>query len=175
MIYNGQQHYEVLNALLRDNNALQLGIMVEVGVRHGDTAEFLCRNNPDLYLILVDPYPPYIDVGYEFTKEEQDKIKAKAAKRLENYTVQWIYQTSVEAASKFKEKIDAVFIDSCHTYEHAKADIASWYPHIRKGGLLTGHDYSMDGVNKAVNEWAEANKKSIFHSGPATDVWAIEV
>ena len=52
---------------------------------------------------------------------------------------------------------DCVFIDTTHTYEQTKAEIIAWEPKVRKGGLLTGHDYgsrrpSHRGVSRAVDE-----------------------
>jgi hypothetical protein len=38
-------------------------------------------------------------------------------------------------------------------YEDVKKDILAWYPKIKKGGFITGHDYTtFDGVKKAVDE-----------------------
>lgn len=176
MINYTHQHYEVLNSLLRDNNIIVLNKGVEVGVRHGDCAEFLCRNNPKLSLTLVDPYPPYMDVGYEFTEEEQLKIKKGAAKRLKYYAVTWVYEDSTKIAPLLEnESLDFVFIDACHEYENVTVDIAQWYPKIRPGGLLCGHDIDMTGVNKAVTEFAAKLNKTFFRSDPDTAVWAIEV
>lgn len=63
---------------------------------------------------------------------------------------------SADAAAKFKDNsIDFVFIDANHEYEHVKNDILAWYPKIKPGGILAGHDYFPDptnGVYVAVNE-----------------------
>lgn len=168
------QHYEVLNGLLKDNNTWLLNTMVEVGVRNADTSEYLCRNNPKLYLYLVDPYAPYLDLEYQFTQEEQNRIKVAAAKRMQNHMVQWIYQPSIEAAARFNEQVDAVFIDAWHVYDAVREDIAAWYPKIRPGGLLALHDASMDGVKKAVQEFCSANNLQVLHTGVVTDIFAIE-
>jgi len=46
-----------------------------------------------------------------------------------------------------------LIIDADHTYEAVKKDIELWKPLIRKGGILSGHDYGMyHEVNKAVDE-----------------------
>ena len=62
---------------------------------------------------------------------------------------------SVEAAKKFEdESLDVVFIDLTHTYESVKEDIGLWLPKVKRGGILSGHDYedSWPGVVKAVDE-----------------------
>jgi predicted O-methyltransferase YrrM len=61
--------------------------------------------------------------------------------------------TSVEAASLYEnESIDFIMIDACHKYESVKQDIIAWKPKLKKGGIMVGHDYSWDGVKKAVHE-----------------------
>lgn len=48
--------------------------------------------------------------------------------------------------------IDAVFIDAAHDYENVKLDIARWWPVVRPGGLLIGHDanHKWPGVERAI-------------------------
>ena len=52
------------------------------------------------------------------------------------------------------ESLDLVFIDADHTYEGCKKDIDLWWPKLKKGGVMLGHDYGphFEGVVKAVNE-----------------------
>lgn len=38
------------------------------------------------------------------------------------------------------ESMDIVFIDASHDYQSVLQDIASWYPKVRKGGIICGHD-----------------------------------
>lgn len=44
------------------------------------------------------------------------------------------------------------FIDADHTYEGVLADIQNWRKKVKPGGILAGHDFIWDGVNKAVRE-----------------------
>ena len=62
------------------------------------------------------------------------------------------------------KKVDLLFIDGDHTYEGCSADIANWYPQMKKHGVMLFHDYdepTSPGVFKAVNEFAEAHKLKI--------------
>jgi len=49
--------------------------------------------------------------------------------------------SSEEAVKTFQDNsIDFLFIDGDHKYEKVKQDINLWYPKVKKGGWLTGHD-----------------------------------
>ena len=53
-----------------------------------------------------------------------------------------ILTTSVQAARLFPdESIDFCFIDADHRYANVTADLAAWWPKVRHGGMLAGHDY----------------------------------
>lgn len=50
------------------------------------------------------------------------------------------------------EELSFCFIDADHTYEGVISDIRNWKNKVKKGGILAGHDFYWDGVNKAVKE-----------------------
>jgi hypothetical protein len=59
------------------------------------------------------------------------------------------------AVDSFEDQsIDFIYIDGDHNYEPVKRDILLYYPKIKIGGILSGHDYSQNwpGVVQAVNE-----------------------
>ena len=61
---------------------------------------------------------------------------------------------SIRVAELYEnESLDFVFIDGNHIYEAVKADINAWFPKIKKGGVLAGHDYQFPGVRRAVDEF----------------------
>lgn len=77
------------------------------------------------------------------------------------------YRTfSTKAAVLYKdESLDFVFIDAAHDYENVLADIKAWYPKVKRGGIIAGHDYNPDsdtegwvGVKKAVHEFFKTNE-----------------
>jgi hypothetical protein len=62
---------------------------------------------------------------------------------------------STQAADLFGPYLGFVFIDGDHREESAFQDIKTWWPKIRKGGMLAGHDYDQHwpSVVSAVNKF----------------------
>lgn len=61
---------------------------------------------------------------------------------------------SIEAAQLFaNDSLDVVFIDGDHEYASVKADIAAWYPKVKRGGWIGGDDWMMKPVSRAVIEY----------------------
>jgi len=52
--------------------------------------------------------------------------------------------------------VDLLFIDGAHHYEQVKRDISNYWPKLKMGGILLGHDYTRhkqhQGIVKAANE-----------------------
>jgi hypothetical protein len=61
--------------------------------------------------------------------------------------------SSIEAAETYLDNsLDFVFIDAAHDYDSVKQDIISWLPKVKKGGIISGHDYPHLPVRRSVNE-----------------------
>ena len=82
------------------------------------------------------------------------------------------------------EYFDYVYIDSDHSYECVKKDINQWYPKIKEGGIIAGHDYckrtvkrdtgtTVFGVIKAVDEFITNNRINNFYVTPLCQSWII--
>merc|ERR1711920_1091591 len=68
-----------------------------------------------------------------------------------------VLQTSQEAARWVaRESLDLVFIDADHRFEAVRDDINAWWPTLRPGGVLVGHDFHLifPGVVDAVFKFA---------------------
>jgi SAM-dependent methyltransferase len=67
---------------------------------------------------------------------------------------------SVRAAGLFEEgSVDFVFVDGDHGREPLRCDLEAWFPRVRPGGVLAGHDYVNDdfpGVRQAADEFFAA-------------------
>lgn len=60
---------------------------------------------------------------------------------------------SITASTRFQDNsLDFVFIDANHHYEFVKKDIEAWFPKVKTGGYIGGHDYRKD-VKVAVDEF----------------------
>jgi hypothetical protein len=65
--------------------------------------------------------------------------------------------SSDKAALLFDDaSLDFVFVDGDHGYEAVKRDLHGWFPKVKPGGVLAGHDYinnDFPGVRKAADEF----------------------
>ncbi|MBW3538758.1 MAG: class I SAM-dependent methyltransferase [Planctomycetes bacterium] len=88
----------------------------------------------------------------KYGSDRLEKLFAQNTRHIEPPPV--VHRTSsLAAALEFRETLDVLFIDADHSYVGCSADIRAWRPHVRKGGLICGHDYgTFPGVTAAVDE-----------------------
>jgi len=143
---------------------------VEVGVKEGENISYLLEHNPNLFMYAVDPWTKQPGETETYEEWNMDVVYRNYLKSVEPYKdrVETIREFSVEAASKFTQKVDFVFIDAQHNYKNCKADIDAWKG---KCTFLSGHDYWEDfpGIEQAVNESFHKDKIIL---GPNT-CWAV--
>lgn len=131
----------------------------EIGVCDGVFSEYIYKANPGVMLFCIDTWEPY--KGYTDYKKISTftKMYEDAKKRLEPYGCILIKKYSMDAVKDFEdESLDFVYIDANHTYPYVKEDIREWTKKVRKGGIVSGHDYCTIegvGVKQAVDEYVE--------------------
>lgn len=157
----------------------------EIGVWKGHSISFLANeirklNYGNVEIYAIDLFEDTCDSV--LTRDKEIKKEIEIISSIYNTVLQRsntrdlikdIKSISWEAPSLFKDEyFDFVFIDADHTYESAKKDILSWLPKVKKGGIISGHDYSHNhkGVIKAVDEIFGKDKK--IHS---SSVWEVVV
>lgn len=103
--------------------------VVEVGSHLGVSTEALAFYADDLSA--VDDWP-------------HEGAFLECSARLKRYShVRMIRRRSPEAAGLFEnESLDLVYIDGDHGYDSVSADIRAWFPKIRPGGWISGHDWT---------------------------------
>lgn len=124
---------------------------VEVGVGHGLNALDMLEGLNIEKLYLVDPYIAYSDdgnetVGKRWTASQSDLDFAKKNMMINlskfSSKIVNVYKASPAAASDFADgSLDYVYIDSCHFVDNVTQDINAWWPKVKTGGVLAGHDY----------------------------------
>jgi predicted O-methyltransferase YrrM len=127
----------------------------ELGVCMAASTEYFAINIKNLKkLYAVDNYPSYTDWnGTEMTAYIQNRFKEHAANRIAPYPmVEVVYESSDEFASH-SPQLDFVFIDGDHSYDGVMRDIKNYYPLVRSGGIVSGHDFKLRDVGQALSDF----------------------
>lgn len=144
----------------------------EIGVFTGMLSAELLRRH-DLELIMVDSWEGD-GAAYNNKETAKDFHAHISASEQAAHRAAALYQTqfaedrrtvlrarSVDGAHAVGDaSLDFAFIDADHSYEGCRADIEAWWPKVKAGGLICGHDYGhpdFPGVEVAVCDFVSAN------------------
>lgn len=161
--YNG---VEGLNKLLNDffHNQNDL-VMAEIGSFSGESASIFINSNHFKTLYCIDPWK----LGYD--ERDEASFQAIEAERVfdEKFKneprIVKIKKMSNEAYKDIPdESLDFIYIDGCHKYENVLEDLTNFYPKIKKGGFISGHDLSdcWYGVIQAVMEYFKRQPITVY-------------
>lgn len=132
---------------------------IEIGVAAGENICYMLDNCPNIrHITAIDPWTPYTDCNGTGTAEIVKESHAVTIDNFQDYASRvTIYRCTSDEYIKGwgheHEAYDYVFIDGNHDYEYVKRDIENFYPLIRKGGFICGHDIGLASVQKALNEF----------------------
>lgn len=157
--------WKQLPYLIADMN---LKVGAEIGVEQGKYADCLLRKIPNLKLYAIDCWEAYP----EYREKMQDKIDGYYQKTqdLIGHKCEIVKKYSMDAVQDFEdESLDFVYIDSNHNFQSCANDIVEWSKKVKKGGLVSGHDFCMNNVGYertdvevVVRAWAKANDIKIW-------------
>lgn len=154
---------------------LDFKIGVEVGVQRGLFSEDIARANPQMKVYGVDPWTTYVTCDADeprrrtqsrATEEMCADFYRSTKKRMGPYTnYEILKEYSIDAVKHFDdESIDFVYIDGNHDYSFVKDDITEWSKKVKKGGIISGHDYyrisdrrALMHVKQAVDDYVRDN------------------
>ena len=112
----------------------------EIGVEGGIFTEVLCRAGLKVYAI--DPWMAYGDLKVNSKQHRHEAFYEETKKRLAPYDCTIIRKTSMEAVKDFADgSLDFVYIDGNHSFKYIAEDICEWSKKVKKGGVISGHDY----------------------------------
>lgn len=132
----------------------------EIGVFAGDYSMVLWKHMPKLRLYGVDNW-------------KSNNWKKGMDLCIERYTKNGgvlIHSDSVSAANFIEDKsLDFVYIDASHYFDDVIMDLITWSKKVKKGGVISGHDYERgngyksrrDGVREAVEVYARCHKYKV--------------
>jgi predicted O-methyltransferase YrrM len=138
---------------------------VEVGVWKGQSACFMAveiiNSNKNIKFDCVDTWE-FVESSSEIKEGQFENLFQIFQNNIEPVKdhINIVRSISWDGAKLYDDNsLDFVFIDAGHDYESVKKDLESWYPKVKEGGLIAGHDYHYNcGVYPAVNEFFGKDK-----------------
>lgn len=146
--------------------------VVEIGVLRGKLSSYLLGMHDKMTLSMVDrwsaadPEETYAIYGPGYAQMNTvqiTKCKDRAVGSVQSYgdRAKVFHMLSEEAVDRQDDaSFDLVFIDADHLYLAVQNDIKLWWPKVKSGGWIGGHDYDHPqwpdwGVKRAADEFAE--------------------
>jgi len=160
--YNPMKHMRPMIKYIKNNNVdgKQL-VGVEIGVNYGWNMNNILRVLPIKKLYLIDPIQ---------TKKYCKRVKPFLDK------VMYIQDYSFNCIENIPNDLDFVYIDGNHSYDVVEQDIELYYPKVKVGGVIGGHDYiktdDEHNVLDAVNMFVSENKLDLNVVSP--DWWIVK-
>lgn len=124
------------------------GVGVEVGVQEGLFSEHFLQRWCGRLLLSVDcwteqPKGVYLDAS-NVSQSEQERLYRATLQRLGRYGAKsqvW-RMFSADAAQRVPNRsLDFCYLDARHDYQGVMDDLTAWFPKMRSGSLMAGHDY----------------------------------
>ena len=144
---------EILHYLIKNSD---LNNCIELGTSLGITTSYLLKalenkSNPSLYSI-----------------EASKDVHELAKKNIESLSLQknahLILGSFDEQLPLLLEKLDVVdfiFIDGDHSYDGFTKDLSSYFPKVKKGGIVSGDDITLTTISNGLNDFFSENKPDI--------------
>lgn len=160
----------------------------EIGVLHGDFSSQIKAQDPRS-LFLIDPWKAqdiraYADIN-NHSQEVFDEMYLEVCERFKPGNSVYIsrmfsHEAARHYALRFAHQFDFIYIDANHSYSGVLSDLFMWYPLMRRGGWLAGHDYKalpFYGVTQAVEEFCRitGNEVAIETQEPLWKSFAIQI
>jgi hypothetical protein len=133
----------------------------EIGVAEGKHAKQMLELNPGMHLLCVDTWEKYPGNPRSHPQSEHDRNIKIAQRVLEPFDAEIIKAYSMGAVRDVPlESLDFVYIDGNHGFDYVMEDLIAWGRRVRKGGIISGHDYYHfrgAGVVEAVDAYVAAH------------------
>ena len=133
----------------------------EIGVAEGRYSKVMCEQNPGVRLLCVDTWEKYQGNPRSHPQAEHDRNINMARRILVPLGGEIVQAYSMDAVRDVPtESLDFVYIDGNHCFDYVMQDIIEWGKRVRKGGIVSGHDFytfRWAGVVPAVEAYVKAH------------------
>lgn len=148
---------------------------VEIGCRAGVNAVQILRRLPVSKLFLIDPFVPYYDRS-AYTTEQQMSFLNEFNKNLMGFSGRFVFvqEYSYNCVDRIPDDLDFVYIDGGHRYDEVLKDISLYYPKVRVGGVIGGHDWDYKDVASAVIDFCRDHVLYDDLCSTDPDLWLVK-
>jgi hypothetical protein len=156
--------------LLNDRGLIK--VAVEVGTHRGVFARILLKKWKGQMLYCIDPWE--VLPGYEYQakfldggNESREGDYKECLKNLKEFDGRYLLSrsTSPRESEQFEDKsVSFVYLDGDHSYKAVLADLKAWWPKVRTGGILAGHDIIMPGSTD--DNWGDNIQHALYDVFP---------
>jgi hypothetical protein len=147
----------------------------ELGVCRGRNLRFLLDRVPNIKTVYaIDPWEPYDDWWGRMDRDTVESWMREAIELLKDYDDKiTVLRAKSSVALNYidDDTLDYIFIDGDHSYESTKFDLANSFKKIKSKGLFSGHDWQLESVQQAVNEFRKENSITAELQFTENNVW----
>ena len=172
-----------------------ISVVAEVGVQRGIFSQFLLTGVNGIskyYLVDVWKAQKFYDDGANYNNSVQEEIYRETLNRVDPFKskIEVLRMYSVDAAATLSKTVmdpttgtiipilDFLYLDARHDYCGCLEDIVAWWPLLKPGGIMSGHDFMWHhdhewnlcangtripgGVRVAVTHWAAQQQLQVL-------------
>lgn len=148
------------------------GVVVELGFFAGKSTAVMapiCKTNQNAYFAIDNckgacEHDPATRAQRSRDMKKVFETNMRTMKLLSSMEVH-IMDSSAAAQLFNDDEVDFCFIDASHVSEDVQRDINAWWPKIKPGGVLGGHDYMWKSVKSVVDKFVNAHKLTLVAEG----------
>lgn len=125
---------------------------VEIGVEKGKNAQTMFEIIPNLKLYGVDSYREHPQASYAYhakirnwDEKYLENCKEQCLGRMKGRNFTLLQGFSEDMVKKIEDNsLDFVYLDGDHSYDFVMQDLIAWGRKLKKGGIMSGHDYYIE-------------------------------
>ncbi|PNW79477.1 hypothetical protein CHLRE_09g416700v5 [Chlamydomonas reinhardtii] len=148
-----------------------LRVGVELGVQRGHFAAHTLKTWPSAtryYLVDIWQHQPNYEDFANVDNAKQDQLFKEAQGNLAAYTGKTVFLRNFtsDAVKRINEMVDYIYVDARHDYCGVLEDIELYWPKLKSGGIMAGHDYLDAPQVQAISQqnWAKCMNGTV-HQG----------